>query len=266
MYPYLLFYERANSTSREDFVKRVISEDTSSMNALLPTLLNWLQQIGYPVLWAIVFVAAAGLPLPTVLLLLAAGAFAGAGDFNLALLLLLALSASVAGDSLGYWIGRLWGIKALNWLERPHRRPLISPQVVVRSRKEFEAHGGWAVFLSRFLISALGGAINLLAGADPYPYRRFLVFDMTGEALGVGIPLILGYAFGASWESVGSLLGALSGFALALLLVIALGIYLLRTIRQSRATRTAARETRQEQVMVTLEMKQDRHPSGNLPL
>lgn len=236
------------------------------MNALLPTLLNWLQQIGYPALWAVVFVAAAGIPLPTVLLLLAAGAFAASGDFNLALLLLFAFSASVAGDSVGYWIGRLWGTKVLNWLERPHRRPLISPQVVARSRKEFDEHGGWGIFLSRFLVSALGGVINLLAGADPYPYRRFLVFDATGEALGVGIPLVLGYAFGASWDAVGSLLGALSGLAFTLLLVIALSIYLIRAIRHSRIARATAREAAAERAIVTPKMEPGKKSSGNLPL
>ncbi len=236
------------------------------MNALLPTLLDWLQQIGYPVLWTTVFVAAAGLPLPTVLLLLAAGAFASAGDFNLALLLLLALSSSVVGDSVGYWIGRLWGTKALNWLERPRRRPLISPQVVARSRKEFEENGGWAIFLSRFLISALGGVINLLAGADPYPYRRFLVLDVAGEALGVGIPLLLGYISGASWEAVGSLLGALSGLILALLLVVALSVYLIRTLRRVRTVRAAARPAQEAPIMMTSQMHPGKHPSGNLPL
>jgi membrane-associated protein len=236
------------------------------MNALLPTLLDWLQQIGYPVLWVTVFVAAVGLPLPTVLLLLAAGAFASAGDFNLTLLLLLALSASVGGDNVSYWIGRLWGTKALNWLERPRRHPLISPQVVARSRREFEEHGGWAVFLSRFLISALGGVINLLAGADPYPYRRFLILDAVGEALGVGIPLALGYLSGASWEALGSLLGALSGLILALLLVIALSVYLFTTLRRAQAERARTRETQEAPVMVTPQIQPRKHPSGNLPL
>lgn len=237
------------------------------MNNLLPTLLDWLQQIGYPVLWGTVFVAAAGLPLPTVLLLLAAGAFASLGDFNLALLLLLALSASVCGDSLGYWIGRQWGTKVLNWLERPRQRSLVSPRIVERSRKEFARNGGWAIFLSRFLISALGGVINLLAGADPYPYRRFLVFDVLGETLGVGIPLLLGYAFGASWEAVGSVLGAFSSLVLVLLMVIVLSIYLIRLIRHTRKAKTAAHE-KERAVVKPVPMPQTktgRRSSENLP-
>ncbi|HLI08546.1 MAG TPA: VTT domain-containing protein [Ktedonobacteraceae bacterium] len=241
------------------------------MNNLLPTLLDWLQQVGYPVLWGTVFVAAAGLPLPTVLLLLAAGAFASLGEFNLALLLLMALSASVGGDNLGYWIGRLWGTKALNWLERPHRhlrqRPLISPRIMERSRKEFAQHGGWAVFLSRFLISALGGVINLLAGADLYSYRRFLILDVLGETLGVGIPLILGYAFGASWEAVGDVLGAFSSLILALLLFFALSIYLIRVIHHMRASQKATQEKKSALVepIVTSQIAPDRKRSGNLP-
>ena len=46
------------------------------MSALLPYLVNWLQEYGYPALWGLVFVGAAGIPLPITLLLLAAGAFA----------------------------------------------------------------------------------------------------------------------------------------------------------------------------------------------
>ncbi len=240
------------------------------MSTLLPTLLDWLQQIGYPVLWGTVFVAAAGLPLPTVLLLLAAGAFASLGNFNLALLLLLALSASVCGDNLGYWIGRLWGIRVLNWLERPRprHRSLISPLIVERSRKEFAKNGGWAVFLSRFLISALGGVINLLAGADPYPYRRFLVFDILGEMLGVGIPLFLGYAFGASWEAVGDVLGALSGLVLALLLVIGLSIYLIGVIRYTRVSQAAVQEKERVTIapVATPQTDSGRKSSDDLPL
>lgn len=238
-----------NTTSRR-ILNVPAREKHPHMSTLLPTLLDWLQQIGYPVLWGTVFVAAAGMPLPTVLLLLAAGAFASVGNFNVALLMLIALSAAVGGDNLGYWIGRKWGTKVLNWLERPRQHPLISPRILERSRREFAEHGGWAVFLSRFLISALGGVINLLAGADPYPYRRFLVFDVVGETLGVGIPLVLGYIFGASWEAVGDLLGAFSGLMLALLLFIVLCIYLIRVIQHIQASQAAKQEREEEPEMI----------------
>lgn len=189
------------------------------MNATLIYLINWLQEFGYPALWLVVFVAAAGVPLPIALVLLAAGAFASLGDFNIFFLALTATSAAVCGDSVGYLIGRLWGTKVLDWLVQSRLRRFVSPQRVSRSRAYFERRGGLAIFLSRFLFSALGGVINLLAGADLYPFRNFLLCDVPGETLGAVIPLALGLFVGTSWEAMGNLLGGISALLLTLLVV-----------------------------------------------
>ncbi len=193
-----------------------------------------MQLYGYPVLWLCVFVSAVGLPLPTSLVLLAAGAFASLGDFNIFLLLPVAITASTMGDSLGYWLGRRVGSRLLDWLERRQGFSFISPRAIVRSRAFFNQRGGWAIFLTRFLFSALGGVTNLLAGADLYPYNRFLVSDLIGETLGALIPLGLGYIFGESWEAIGDLLGAFSGLAFALLIVIVLVVYLMKMLRRMK--------------------------------
>ena len=248
------------------------------MSSVLPTLLNLLQEIGYPALWGIVFVAAAGIPLPIGLTLLAAGYFAALGEFNVALLALVAFSASVCGDNLGYFVGRKWGSRVLDWIEQPRRYALISPRVVALSRSRFKLQGGWAVFLSRFLFSALGGTINLLAGADPYPYRHFFLFDAAGEAIGVCLPLVLGYAFGASWEEVGALLGDFSRLALTFLILIVLTIYfihmvrkvrMVRMVRGIRATRVVQARAKEEETSLVEaavpRIKTGQSGSGNLP-
>lgn len=202
------------------------------MSLFLSTLLNILQSYGYPALWLAIFIASAGLPLPIALVLLAAGAFSALGDFNIIILALIATSASVAGDCFGYLVGRLLGSKVLLRLEqsRPGRR-LIRPHTITRSRLYFKRRGGWAIFLSRFLFTALGGIINLLAGMELFPFRYFLLWDITGEVLGAVIPLMLGFAFGASWEAVGDVLGAFSLFALGLVIAMILLIRLRRYMR-----------------------------------
>lgn len=211
------------------------------MSVFLTTLLNNVQLYGYPALWVSIFIAAVGVPLPIALVLLAAGAFAALGDFNLVLLTLISISASVAGDNLGYAVGRLWGSKGVNWLERSRLgKRFLRPNSVARSRLYFKKHGGWAVFLSRFLIAALGGVINLLAGTELYPYRNFLLFDIAGEALGALIPLLLGFAFGASWDAVGDVIGTFSLLVLGLLIVIYLFIRLLRYARGAQKARAIA--------------------------
>jgi membrane-associated protein len=203
-------------------------------NSFLPYLLTLLQEYGYPILWLSICIGALGIPLPNTLILLAAGAFAALGNFNFALLLVVAVSAFVAGDNGSYWIGRRWGSRLLAWLEGR----LVKPHTIERSRHYFHRLGGWAIFFSRFLLSALGGEINLLAGAELYPYRRFLVYDIAGETLGALLPLGLGYIFGASWVAVGDMLGSLSLFVFTLLIVLALGYQTLRLlVRMRRSAR-----------------------------
>ena len=211
------------------------------MSVFLSSLLGVMQAYGYPALWVSIFVAAVGFPLPVSLVLLAAGAFAALGDFNLILLTLISISASVAGDNLGYLVGRLWGSKVADWLEHSKLgRRFLKPDTVARSRLYFKKRGGWAVFFSRFLVAALGGIVNLLAGAELYPYPNFLFCDIAGEILGALIPLLLGFAFGASWDAIGDILGTSSLLILGLLIVIYLSIRLLRSARRVQKARAAA--------------------------
>jgi membrane-associated protein len=165
-------------------------------------------------------------------LLLAAGAFAALGDFNIVVLVLLAFSASVCGDNLGYFLGRWVGGRLLDWLAHRRRFRLLTPQRLEQAHHYFSTHGAWAIFLSRFLILALGGIINLLAGAERYSYPRFLLYDLTGELLGALIPLLLGYLFSASWEMIGNILGYISLFALSLCIVIVLAFRFVTLLRR----------------------------------
>jgi membrane-associated protein len=148
----------------------------------------------------------------------------------------------VLGDNLGYFIGRRVGAPLLVWLERQRRFRFISPRTLARGRAYFRRRTAWAVFISRFLIVALGGPINLLAGVERYPYRNFLFWDVSGQILGAIIPLGLGYVFAASWEQVAGVFGAFSSLFLVLLVAIILSVLLVRRIGQSTAASTVKDE------------------------
>ncbi len=209
--------------------------------------LDALQQYGYPVLWLTVFVAAAGIPLSGTLLLFASGAFAALGDFNIIILFPIALSAAVMGDNLGYLVGRRVGVPLLHWFERQKRFRLITPETLEKSRVYFRRRAAWTVFITRFLLVALGGPINLVAGLEQYPYSRFLLWDICGQVLGALIPLGLGYIFAQSWEEVAGIFGAISGLLLAFLVAIILVVVLVRNVRQKRrATQGVTTKLKQE--------------------
>lgn len=222
------------------------------MSSYLPYLVTWMQSYGYPILWSGVFIAAIGLPIPTTLLLLATGAFAALGDFNIFLVVPLTLTASISGDSIGYVIGRRIGSRVLSWLEREQRFRLVSSENIIKARQAFVQRGGWAIFLTRFLFSALGGITNIIAGADDYPYLRFLAYDVCGEILGALIPLLLGYIFGASWEAIGDVLGATSSLLLALAAVVVLIVILVRSMKNMRQV-SVSKERKDEKRVTSME-------------
>jgi membrane-associated protein len=199
-----------------------------------------LQQYGYLALWLIVFVASAGAPISGSLALFASGAFASLGDFNVFILFPTALSAAVMGDNLTYFIGFRVGAPILEWIGRQKRFRWMTPEAIERGRAYFRERTGLAIFITRFLLVVLGGPINLLAGTERYPYRKFLFWDASGQALGVIIPVGLGFIFAESWEEVAGVFGAFSSLVLTALIALILTVYLLRKIRQRRQARAKA--------------------------
>lgn len=213
------------------------------MNAFF---ISALQQYGYPAVWLIVFTAAAGAPISGSLLLFGAGAFAAFGDMNILILFPVALSAAVMGDNLTFFIGWRVGVPLLAWLERQKRFRWISLQALERGRIYFKRRTAWAIFITRFLIVALGGPINLLAGLERYPYRKFLFWDVSGQTLSIIISLGLGYIFAASWEEVAGIFGAFSSFLLIFLAAAVLSVVFVRKVRQRAYARTANAEANEE--------------------
>ena len=221
-----------------------------------------LHQYGYPALWAIIFIAAIGAPVSGNLLLYAAGAFAAFDDFNLFVLFAVAVSAAVMGDCVGYLLGWKLGNPLLVWLEKKKRWRFVSLNALARGRTYFRQRAAWAVFISRWLIVVLGGPINWFAGTERYPFRRFLIWDVSGQILGAIIPLGIGYIFAASWSEAESILGAFSSVALALLATLLVSMALVRKMR-ARKLVSALAETSLLQGEVVLSVSGDDAPTAD---
>src|SRR5262245_36097792 len=100
--------------------------------------LDFLVRYGYAVVFVWVLAEQIGLPIPAVPVLLAAGALAGTGRLSLALVVILALAASVASDTIWYWIGRIRGSSVLSLLCRISLEP---DSCVRRTQNVFSGHG-----------------------------------------------------------------------------------------------------------------------------
>ena len=55
-----------------------------------------------------------------------------------------------------------------------------------------------SIFLTRFLITGIAVPVNLLAGTGNFPFKRFLMYDLAGEAIWIFGYGGLGYLFGTT--------------------------------------------------------------------
>lgn len=133
-------------------------------------------QLGYPALGALIFGESAGLPLPGETALLAAGGLAAAGHLALPAVILVAATAAIAGDTVGYWLGRRGGRAFLmrDGFLAGHRR-----RAVLRADRFFEHYGTATVFFGRW-IPGVRVIAAVMAGATRMPWRRFAVANATG--------------------------------------------------------------------------------------
>ncbi|HUY12059.1 MAG TPA: DedA family protein [Terriglobia bacterium] len=145
-------------------------------HTLLTFLLYFFRHYGVWAVFIFVFLENAGLPVPGETSLLMAAFFAHRGVLHLPTAVAVAAVASILGSILGYHIGR-WGGKA--FVERHHRKMLISPRVFGKVRALFLKYAEAAVFFARF-VDGLRIVFGLLAGAWGMPLRRFLLFSTAG--------------------------------------------------------------------------------------
>jgi membrane protein DedA with SNARE-associated domain len=193
-------------------------------------ILAALSQYGSPILFAVVFVAAIGLPLPVTLLLIVTGALVSQGAMNFWLSVALAGAGSVIGDQIGYAIGR-WGGAALVARFSSFVGGAARLQAAEHKARDW---GGPGVFLTRWLLSPIGPAVNLVSGTTGYPWKRFLFWDVLGEFLGVALYISLGRIFSDRVIEISDLLADLNWSLLALAVALVLGWKLFAFARAQR--------------------------------
>jgi len=180
---------------------------------LLTQIINY----GAPLFGLILFLAALGLPLPASILLIAAGAFSQQGFLDWVSIAVFGFLGAVFGDAISFGMG----FYAKNWvLKRFEGSPAWK-----NARETFESRAGMAVYLTRFLITALAVPTNLIAGGSGIRFRRFLIYDSLGELTWVVLYGGLGYLFGSQWELVSDFISSFGGLILGLV-ILGFGVWL----------------------------------------
>ena len=182
---------------------------------------------GLPVLFGVILICSVGVPFPISLMLVAAGSFVEQGDMKLWQVIAVASVAAVLGDQIAYGLSRWGGRRLINRLSRR-----IGGEAKIKQAEALTKRwSGAGIFLSRWLLTALGPWVNVASGIAAYPWRRFLFWDVLGEVLWVILYVSIGYAFSNRVQAIAEILGNLAWVIAGLIVTVILGWQLVRYVR-----------------------------------
>jgi membrane protein DedA with SNARE-associated domain len=160
--------------------------------------LQFLVKHGYFVLFASVLLQQLGVPLPSTPFIVAAGALAHSGQLNFAAALFVGCSAAIIADVVWFEIGRLRGVRVLQFLCRISLEP---DYCVRRTENTFARYGAKTLVVGK-LVPGISTIATPMAGVYGLARSRFLLFDGIGILLWIGTFELLGYIFSDQLEDV----------------------------------------------------------------
>jgi membrane protein DedA with SNARE-associated domain/rhodanese-related sulfurtransferase len=186
----------------------------------METAIFLLERYGLLVVFVNLLLTEGGLPVPAYPTLATAGAMMGASSLDATALLGTAVAASLLADIAWFWNGRRNGRRILRALCRLS----MSPDSCVRQTESlFAKFGVWSLLFAKFF----PGMTNItvaLAGVTRTPPALFLLLDVIGAFLFVGVPIGLGWLFR---DAIADMLATIADLGLIgiLALGVALGLY-----------------------------------------
>jgi membrane protein DedA with SNARE-associated domain len=154
----------------------------------------------YLTVGVIIGVESLGIPLPGEIALVSAALLATQDNLDISPVWvgMAAITGAIIGDSIGYSIGRRYGMSLFERLGRRFPKH-FGPGHVALAKQLFTRWGVWAVFFGRFmaLLRILAGP---LAGALRMRYRFFLAANATGAICWAGGTTAVVYFLGLAAE------------------------------------------------------------------
>jgi len=130
-------------------------------------------------------------------LLLSAGVFAGQGKLSLAAVFVVVSLAAIAGDNVGYHIGKRYG-------RRLFRKPdglVFRQEYVQRAEAFYERYGSKTMLFAHF-VPVVRTFAPAVAGVARMNYKQFVIFDAIGDMAWAVIVTLIGYWFGTKIPNV----------------------------------------------------------------
>ncbi len=149
----------------------------------IKTLTPYIQNYGYWAIFFSIFLEDFGLPMPGETVLIACSLFAIIGKLNIFYVGILGFLGAVLGDNTGFIIGRYGGKKIVSkW----GKYFFLTAKRLNKFEIFFTKYGGKIVIVARF-IQGLRQFNGIIAGISIMEWRKFLIFNLIGAGLWVGL-------------------------------------------------------------------------------
>jgi membrane protein DedA with SNARE-associated domain len=162
------------------------------MHDLINWLLNTMNAMGYPGIFALMAMESSVIPVPSELVMPPAGYLAHQGEMNIWLAILMGTAGSLAGAYANYFTSR--------WLGRPlvlkyGKYVWITEEKFAKVETFFLKHGEISTFIGR-LLPVIRHLISIPAGIAGMNHLRFSLYTLIGAGLWCTILAWIGYFIG----------------------------------------------------------------------
>ncbi|WP_375250901.1 DedA family protein [Sphingomonas sp.] len=189
-------------------------------------IVNWIVWGGYFGIFLLMALENIIPPIPSEVIMGLGGIAVAREQMEILPLILWGTAGTTAGNVFWYEIGRRLGYERFQpFVERHGRWLTMDWDDVCRVRSFFHHHGGWVIFVFRFM-PTFRTLISLPAGMAAMPLGRFLVMTFLGSAIWNSVLAGAGYFLGTRFAELDRYVGPV-GIALT---VVALAYYAWRVV------------------------------------
>ena len=187
-------------------------------------ILEWIARGGYLGIFLLMALENVFPPIPSEVIMGFGGIAAARGQMAMVPLILWGTAGTTAGNVFWYVIGRRLGYHRFRpFVERHGRWLTMEWEDVEHVEHFFHRHGGWMVFVFRFL-PTFRTMISLPAGMAAMPLWQFLLWTFAGSLIWNGALAGAGFVLGTQFGQLQQYLGP-AGIAIT---VLAIGYWLYR--------------------------------------
>ncbi len=202
---------------------------------------NWItefmEQFGYIGIFLLIALENLFPPIPSEVILTAGGFMTTRTGLTVTGVIIAATLGSVVGAVILYGIGRLLDVERLEKIIDRYGRILrVTKEDIHKADAWFDKYGYWTVFFCR-MVPLIRSLISIPAGMSNMNFWMFILFTTLGTLIWNIILVLLGAAFGESWDTIVHYMDIYSNITYALIALAGIGFLVIFFTKRRSKTR-----------------------------